>query len=130
MSRSWARGQVEPTAALVVLLAVTAAVSTYAVTLHGATPVDGRDVAAPTLDRVLERLAVGGVVEPSRTRRAHGAGPPRYRLNLTVAAAGHRWDAGPTPPTGTHTDTASRPIGVSLGPGRIRSGRVRVEVWV
>jgi hypothetical protein len=129
MSRSSGRGQVEPTAALVVLLAVTAAVSTYATTLGGVTEERHRELAEPALDRVVGRLVIGGVADPERTRRAHRAGPAGYRLNLTVAAAGRRWHAGPTPPAVTATDRASRPLGVRLGPGRIRAGRVAVEVW-
>ncbi|MFC7173323.1 hypothetical protein ACFQL0_08025 [Haloplanus litoreus] len=86
MSRSSGRGQVEPTAALVVLLAVTAAVSTYAIALDGAVRGGKRDIAEPTLDRVVGTLVTGGVVDPERRRRAHRSGPSGYRLNLTVAA--------------------------------------------
>jgi hypothetical protein len=129
MSRSSGRGQVEPTAAVVVLMTVTVALSSYAVALDGVGRTDDRAVAAPTLDRVVDRLAIGGVIEPTRAQVAHGAGPAGYRLNLTVAAAGRRWDAGPTPPRGTAVDEAGRSMAVRLGPGRIRPGRVRVEVW-
>lgn len=130
MSRSLARGQVEPIAALVCLLAVCAAVSTYATALAGSGYETDRDVAEPTLDRVVDRLAAGGVAVPERTARAQRAGPTGYRLNVTVAAAGERWHAGPTPPDRQgDTDTAARPIGVRLAPGRVRPGRVRVEVW-
>lgn len=133
MSRSSGRGQVEPTAALVALLAVCVGVSTYAATLEGAGYGSDRDVADPTLDRVVDRLAAGGVADPTRRRRARHAGPAGYRLNVTVAAAGRRWHAGPTPPAGANErhgiDTASRPLGVRLAPGRVRPGRVRVEVW-
>ena len=130
MSRSSARGQVEPIAALVCLLAVCIAVSTYATALAGMEYETERNVAAPTLDRVVDRLATGGVAVPDRTGRARRAGPTGYRLNVTVAAAGERWHAGATPPgRRVDTDTAARTIGVRLAPGRIRPGRVRVEVW-
>lgn len=130
MSRSSARGQVEPTAALVALLAVCVAVSTYATALAGAGYETDRNVAAPTLDRVVDRVAAGSVADPARRERAQRAGPAGYRLNVTLAAAGERWHAGPTPPGRlADTDTASRAIGVRLAPGRIRPGRVRVEVW-
>ncbi|GAB6862307.1 hypothetical protein ACFR97_07515 [Haloplanus litoreus] len=129
MSRSSGRGQVEPTAALVVLLAVTAAVSTYAIALDGAVRGGKRDIAEPTLDRVVGTLVTGGVVDPERRRRAHRSGPSGYRLNLTVAAGGRRWYAGPAPPAGAASDGASRPVGVRLSPGRVRAGRVAVEVW-
>jgi hypothetical protein len=130
MSRSSARGQVEPVAALVCLLAVCVAVSTYATALAGAGYGTERDVATPTLDRVVDRLAVGGVAVPDRTERAQGVGPTGYRVNVTVAAAGERWHAGPTPPgRRADTDTAARTVGVRLAPGRVRPGRVHVEVW-
>jgi len=130
MSRSSDRGQVEPLAALVVLLAVCAAVSTYAAALDGASHEGDRDLATPTLDRVVDRLAAGGVADPDRRGRARHAGPAGYRLNVTVAAAGQRWFAGPTPPGHrADTDTAARSLSVRLAPGRIRPGRVRVEVW-
>jgi len=131
MSRSSGRGQVEPTAALVVLLAVSGAVSAYAVALDGVSAERRADraLADPTLDRVTGVLVTGGIAAPTRTERAHHAGPDGYRLNVTVAAAGRRWHAGATPPRGATTDVAGRAVSVRLAPGRIRSGRVRVEVW-
>lgn len=129
MSRSSGRGQVEPTAVLVVLLAVTAAVSTYAAAVDGFVGSGNREIAEPTLDRVVGTLVTGGVVDPERRRRAHRSGPSGYHLNLTIAAAGRRWHAGATPPAGVATDRASRSMGIHLGPGRVRAGRVTVEVW-
>jgi hypothetical protein len=128
MSRSSGRGQVEPVAALVVLVAVCTAVSTYAAAVDGAVRSEERSVAPPTLDRVVDTLAAGGVAEPTRTERAGRSGPAGYRLNVTVAAAGRRWHAGPTPPR-EGGETATRELGVRLDPGRVRPGRVRVEVW-
>jgi len=130
MSRSSARGQVEPLAALVSLLAVCAAVSTYATALAGVGYDAERNVAAPALDRVTDGLATGGVANPDRMDQAQRAGPVGYRLNVTLAAAGQRWYAGPTSPgKRADTDTAARSISVRLSPGRVRPGRVRVEVW-
>ncbi|WP_248897500.1 DUF7285 family protein [Haloplanus halobius] len=129
MSRSSGRAQVEPLAALVVLVAVCAAVSTYAMAVDSAIPEPTRDVAAPTLERAVRTLATGGVVRPSRTARAARAAPSGYHLNVTVAAAGKRWHVGPAPPGRSGVDTAARSIGVRLNPGQIRPGRVRVEVW-
>ncbi|WP_338741711.1 DUF7285 family protein [Haloplanus salilacus] len=129
MSRSSARGQVEPVAALVVLVAVCVAVSTYAAAVDGAIGEEERSVAPPTLDRVVDILASGGVAKPDRTDRARRAGPAGYRLNVTAAAAGQRWHTGPTPPEAVDTETATRRIGIQIGPARVRPGRVRVEVW-
>lgn len=128
MSRSRDSGQIEPTAALVVLLAVCVAVTAYATAVGGPVRDRHRDLATPTLDRVVETTATGGVVDPGRTPRARRAGPAGYRLNVTVAAGGRRWRAGPTPPR-SDTDVAARRIGVDLGAGRVAPGRVRVEVW-
>ncbi|SDZ88360.1 hypothetical protein SAMN04488065_0992 [Haloplanus vescus] len=131
MSHSSARGQVEPTAALVVLLAVCSAVSTYAVALDGAGMAERRNLASPTLDRVTDRLVTGGVAHTERLDRAQDAGPSGYRCRVTIAAAGERWSAGPTPPSRRRevVDTAVRRLGVRLAPGRVRPGRVRVVVW-
>ncbi|WP_435069512.1 DUF7285 family protein [Haloplanus sp. C73] len=131
MSRSSDRGQVEPTAALVVLLAVCGAVSTYAVALGNADVDSTRDLASPTLDRVADRIERGGVVRPTRLNRTGGAIPDGYHGNVTVAAAGEHWTAGPMPPgrRGDSVDTATRRLSVRLAPGRIRPGRVRVVVW-
>jgi|GEM_PF-686384 len=132
MSRSSARAQVEPLAALVVLLAICAAVTTYATALDGAKYESERELATPSLDRVVDRLATGGVVDPERRERepVRHAGPAGHRLNVTIAAAGRRWHAGPAPPgRGSNTDAAARSIGVRLAPGRVRPGHVRVEVW-
>jgi len=128
MSRSSGRrGQVEPTAALVVLFAVCLGVTTYAVALDDAAPRPERDVATPTLDRVVTELSSGGAARPSDLSRVRRLRPRGYRLNVTVAAAGRRWHAGPSPPTAAQV--AARRVGVRLGPGRVRPGRVRVEVW-
>lgn len=129
MSRSSGRGQVEPVAALVVLLAVCAAVSTYAVAVDGSVRESDRDLASPTLDRVVDVLAADGVADPARTKEARRAEPAGHRLNVTVARADRRWHAGPTPAEGAETDVATRTVGVRLDPGRVRPGRVRVEVW-
>lgn len=133
MSRSSAseallrRGQVEPTAAIVATVAVCLGLSLYAVALDGATPAEERDLAEPTLRRVHDALARGGVVSPNRSERALAVGPPGRELNLTIEAADERWTAGPPTPTGA--DRAARRASVMVAPGRVRAGTLRVEVW-
>lgn len=126
MSRSSARGQTEPLAALVAVAAVCLALSLYAGALDSALPgASDRDVARVTLDRVDRNLSPAGVVRPSRIDAA--AAPEGYHLNLTLAAGGARWAVGPTPPR--TADTARDGVPVRLGPARIRPGVLRVAVW-
>ncbi|MGM0590853.1 MAG: DUF7285 family protein [Halobacteriota archaeon] len=120
------RGQVEPTVALVSLLAMCVAIGVYAGVLDDALPVAGRRLAAPTLERVHDALTSGGVVV-GRPATALDAAPSGYRLNLSIRAGGAHWTAGP--PTTPTADSASRMVSVRLGPGRIRPGRLRVAVW-
>lgn len=128
MSRSSARrGSVEPIAAVAALFAVTAGLGLYAGVLDDARPTSDRDVATPTLDRVHERASDLTVVDPGAIDAARRAGPDGYRVNVTVRADGRRWAAGPAPPT--RADHASRSVSVRLAPGRLRAGRLRVEVW-
>lgn len=122
-----ARGQVEPTAALVATVVVCLGVGLYAVTLDSSIPSSDRDLAPPTLERVHTVLVTGGVVSPTRLDRALGAGPPGHDLNVTLRTADRRWTAGPTPPA--TADAATRRVGLEVTPGRVRSGILRVEVW-
>lgn len=128
MSRSSTRrGQVEPTAALVALFAVCAGVTLYATALDGALPSPDRDRAGPTLSRIHDSLEHAGVVRPDALAAARATAPDRYRVNVSLAADGRRWTAGPAPPR--EADAARRRVSVRTGPGRIRPGWLRVEVW-
>lgn len=130
MSRSWARrAQVYPTAALAATFAVVVGLGLYAGALTDATPGrDGRELATPALDRAHEALSPDGtVVLPDRVGSARRAGPDGYRTNVTVRTAARRWHAGPVPPESA--ETATRSVGVRLGPADVRAGTLRVEVW-
>ncbi|RDI71230.1 DUF7285 family protein [Halopelagius longus] len=135
MSFSWTRegrerGQASPLAALVALFAVCTGVSIYVVALGGTAALgDDRTYADPTLHRVSEELADGGVADPSALGTAQSAAPDGRRLNVTLTAGDRRWTAGPTPPNGTPTDAASRTTSVRFGPGSVVPGRLRVAVW-
>jgi hypothetical protein len=122
------RAQVEPLAALVAVFAVGAALTAYAGVLDATIPSPDRNVAGPTVERV-ER-AVGdetGVVTPSALTEGLRAGPDGYALNLTLRWAGRTWHAGPTPPP--TADAAEVATSIRVGPGQIRPGRLRAEVW-
>lgn len=130
MSRSSARrGQVEPTVALAAVFGVVVGVGLYAGALADAMPGErDRNLAAPTAERVHDELApTAEILVPDRLDRAPGAAPDGYRVNVTVTAATRRFTVGPRPPS--TADTATRSTGVRLGPGRVRPGILRVEVW-
>lgn len=135
MSFSWTReaidrGQASPLAALAALFAVCTGVSIYVVALGGTVAVgDDRAYAEPTLHRVGDELADGGVADPETLDTARSAAPDGRRLNVTLTAGDRRWTAGPTPPKEGPTDAASRTTSVRLGPGSVVPGRLRVEVW-
>lgn len=122
------RAQVEPLAALAAVFAVCVGLALYAGVLSSATPETSRDLAAPTLDRVHDRLSTGGVAVPERLDAAQSAGPDGYDLNVSLTADDRRWAVGPTPP-GTAADAASRSAGIRVTPGRVAPGRLRVVVW-
>ncbi|MFB6080168.1 MAG: hypothetical protein ABEJ81_04135 [Haloferacaceae archaeon] len=130
MSRSSARrGQVEPTVALAAVFAVVVGIALYAGVLAGAMPgARDRNLAAPAAERIHDELApTADIVVPDRIDRAAVAAPDGYRVNVTVRVATRRWTTGPTaPPT---ADVATRRTSVRLGPGRVRPGTLRVEVW-
>lgn len=133
MSFSWTRegrrGQASPLASLAATFAVCTGVSIYVVALGGAVPADERAYADPTLHRVSDELAAGGVADPSRLESAQAAAPDGRRLNVTLTAGDRRWTVGPRPPTADRTDAASRTTSVRLAPGSVVPGRLRVEVW-
>lgn len=128
MSRSSERrGTIEPLAALAAVFAVCAAIGLYAVALGGVVTTPDRNVAEPTLTAVHDELNRGGVAYPARLSRVHRATPRGHRLNVTLVAGGEQWAFGPTAPS--PASTADRPVSVRLGPGRIKPGRLVVEVW-
>jgi len=121
-----------PVVGLVAAATVVAAVSGYALVLADAdTPGPDRDetVATTALARAHAAVTSGGVAVPARLANATGAAPPEYDLWVTLSAGGRSWRAGTHPPADTDTATDERRVGVAVGPGRIRPGRLRVEVW-
>lgn len=125
------RAQVEPLAALVAVFAVGVALSAYAGVLDAAVPTPDRNLAEPTIERAERAVAETGVLAPENLPAGLRAGPDGYRLNLTLAAAGQSWHAGPTPPPRADTadHTAELAVSVRIGPGKIRPGTLRAEVW-
>lgn len=128
MSRSSARGAIEPTAALVAVTAVALGLSVYAGVLDGAMAdaTGTRNRAAATADGVERHITTAGVVSPDRFASVREAIPPGYGGNVTVVSA-QRWAVGPTPPPSA--DAATRLVSVRVGPGTVRRGRLTVWVW-
>jgi uncharacterized protein (DUF3084 family) len=121
-----------PVVGLVAAATVVAAVSGYALVLADAdTPTDRDEtVATTTLSRAHTAVTSGGVAVPARLANATSAVPPEYDLRVTLSAAGRSWRAGDQPPSDPAAVAADdRRVGVAVGPGRIRPGRLRVEVW-
>lgn len=126
--RSLARGQTEPLAALVAVLALVAGVALYSGAYTAALPAtDDRDLAEPTLRRVTERVATGPVVDPARLNATAGAGPSGHRLHVTLRTTQRNWSVGPEPPR--DADRAARPVSVRRPDGTALPGRLVVEVW-
>ncbi|WP_382209916.1 DUF7285 family protein [Halorussus caseinilyticus] len=114
-------------AALVAVFAVGVALTTYAGVLDATIPTPDRNLADPTVERAERTLGDPGVADPQALAAGLRAGPDGYDLNLTLEATGRTWHAGPTPPP--NADTAALAVSVRLGPGRMRPGRLRAEVW-
>lgn len=122
------RGQVEPFAALVAVLAVGLAISLYATVLSDADPGGSdRNVADIAVDRVYRNVSDGSVVEPGRIARAPAVAPAGYETNVTLAVGEATWRAGPSPPESA--ERASRRVNVRLAPGNVRPGRLTVVIW-
>ena len=124
---SRARGQVDPTAALVATVAVCLSLGLYAGALGNAIPATDRDLAEPTLDRVDSRMSAGGVVVPADREPALGVGPTGYRTNVTIVVADRQWTAGPPAPPGA--DRAAQQTSVRVDADRVRVGTLQVAVW-
>lgn len=125
MSRSWGRGQVEPLAALVAVIAVCTAVALHAGVLDDrvAALAGDRPPVDRTLDRVHDRLWNGTAADPGRLAIPAVEG----RVNVSLATDHRRWTAGPAPPP--DAPRAARRTAVQRRPGVVAPARLRVVVW-
>lgn len=129
MSRSSAteRAAVEPLVALSALLVLGIALSAYVGGLDRALPEErGRTLAEPTLEAAVDGATRNGLVRPTEVD-ASAVAPAGYEVRIEVRAGDRTWTDGPRAPRSAAT--ATRQVSVRLGPGRVRPGRVRVEVW-
>jgi len=130
MSRlSGRRGQVEPLAAIVAVVAVGAGLTVYAGALDGHLPGTGQqNVAGPALDRLVDTATDSGSVDPRELGAARtDAVPDGYRLNATLTTGEQQWEIGPNAPASAQA--ATEQVSVRLAPGRVRPGRLTVRVW-
>lgn len=125
MSRSSARGYVEPIAAIAAVFAVAAGLTIYAGGLGDALEDSDRPVAETVLEEVQSGADDRGVLEPAALARAET--PAGWHANVTLATRAGRFTRGPTPPA--DAERASTGLAVRLGPGTIRPGRLTVEAW-
>ena len=129
MSRSSARrAQVEPLPALVAVAVLCLAVGGYASIRVGVVPVGGSGAPADAVlsDTVDAASEPGSVVVIPGDLTA--VAPSGYEAAVTVTAGDREWSTGTrSPPAGAAT--ASRRVPVRLSPGRVRPGRIVVEVW-
>lgn len=128
MPRSSGRGQTEPLAALVAVVAVGLGLSLYAGVLDAELPGSpDRNLAETSMERVEGAVAPAGVAVPSRLDQAHAAGFDGYETNVTLSTSDRCWRRGPPAP-GT-ADTATVRLGTRTGPATVQPGTLRVRVW-
>lgn len=128
--RRWSarRAQVSPVAALLAVVVACAGLSLYVGGLDRVLPgSDERRVERRAADDVERTISVGSVVRPSRLSSGLDAVPDGYHGNVTLAVGDERWTAGKARPD--TADALARPVSVRRGPGRIRTGTLRVAVW-
>lgn len=134
MRRSSGRAGTEPLAALVAVAVVCSAVSLYAGMLPVPPSKDQRVAAAERLlDRVYDRTAETGVVDPGRLGGAVPSAEEwqgQWRVNVSVESGTATWHRGPSPPAETDSlARATRRVSVRQPLGGVRPGRLRVVVW-
>jgi hypothetical protein len=125
--RSADRAAVEPLVALSAVLVLGVTLSVYAVGVERALPgSDDRALAGPTLEAATDQLTRNGLVRPTRLD-ASAVAPPGHELRVELRVDGQSWTDGPPAPRSART--ATRQVSVRVGPGQVRPGRLRVEVW-
>lgn len=125
MSRSSARGYVEPLAALAAVFAVTVGLAVYVGALDRPLRPTDRPVAETVLDELTTEAGTMGVVDVEAF--ASASPPAGWHANVTLATRDGRLSRGPIPPA--DADRATRRVSVRLAPGTIRPGRLTVVAW-
>ncbi|MFO7925776.1 MAG: DUF7285 family protein [Halobacteriota archaeon] len=123
------RGQTEPLAALVAVVALGVGLSIYVGVLDSTlTSLAGGDDMAPIAAETLVAEASSfGVVQPPLGAAVDAARPNGHAMNVTLQANSGTWVEGPA-----RTDVADcvkRMVSVRTAPGTVRPGTVEVCVW-
>lgn len=121
------RGQTEPIAALVALLAVGAALTLYVAVAAEETRDPERSGAGPAMERLSADAVSDGVVEPGAVPDPESLVRGGRDVRITLRYDGVERQYGPSPPA--DVDRAVRPVSVRVRPGDVRPGSVTVEVW-
>ena len=129
---SAARGQVEPIAALVALLAVGVGLSLYAGAIASVdATTESRETADVVLDRVHDEITVAGVSHPDRLAVPADIPISDRRVGVGLFTREGRWLAGkrnasrPYPPDVT---VVERTVSVRIAPGEQVRGELRAVV--
>lgn len=130
MSRSSGRAQVEPTAALAAVLALTVALGLYAA-VHASVPLGGSEAHPATAAREHVAAALGDETAVPASLPAAAAdaanATPTSSLNATLRTASGVWTVGPPRPP--RADVSTQVLPVDTGNGVVRPGRLTVAVW-
>lgn len=129
MPSSSDRGQTEPLAALVAVVALGVGLSIYVGVLDSTLTslAGGNDMAPIAAETLVAEASAFGVVQPPLGAAVDAARPNGHAMNVTLRAESRTWDDGPA-----RTDVAdcvTRTVSVRTAPGTVRPGTVEVCVW-
>jgi hypothetical protein len=123
------RGQTEPLAALVAVVALASGLSLYVGAFDStvATLTADSEITPTAADGLTREASSFGTVQPPIDDAVADARPDGYRMSATLRAGGSTWTGGP--PRQEGADCVDRLVSVRTAPGRVRPGRLEVCVW-
>jgi hypothetical protein len=129
MPSSSGKGQTEPLAALVAVLALGIGLSLYVGVLDSTIPflTSDADVAPIAADALVAEASPFGVVHPPLGAAPDAARPNGHALNATLRTESRAWHEGP--PRAEIADCVTRTVSVRTAPGTVRPGALEVCVW-
>jgi hypothetical protein len=129
MPSSSDKGQTEPLAALVAVLALGIGLSLYVGVLGSTIPflTSDADVAPIAADALVAEASPFGVVHPPLGAAAAAARPNGHALNGTLRTESKVWREGPR--RAEIADCVTRTVSVRTAPGTVRPGTLEVCVW-
>lgn len=129
MPSSSDRGQTEPLAALVSVLALGIGLSLYVGVLDSTLPflASDADMAPVAADALVAEASPFGVVHPPLGAAVAAARPNGHAINGTLRTESRTWREGP--PRAEVADCVTRTVSVRTAPGTVRPGALEVCVW-